>query len=347
MAEYVGIGENTYTNWKKAMYDGRKGARHINNCKYSEAERERALQAMLLHPDLSAAEVQARYLDEEGIYLGSVRFLYRLLEEHQYNRRRGSGNNKGDERPVERKPLVATAPNQVFVWDITYLYKTNPQGEYYYLYAIMDLYSRKMVHHEVHEVQSAELAASFIETAMKKTGIKKDKHGKLKLDGKAIELHSDNGAPMRGSTMIAKCCELGISCTFNRPRHSNDNAHAEASFKLLKHGHEVVIPSSFDTLDEARQWVAEYYDWYNHVHRHSSICFITPQQCYEGKGETIMQHRNQIIEEFFQEHSKQRSLNEATGKIIHWEMPKQVEVMPFYIRRSKIKDRIRAAKLDS
>ena len=84
---------------------------------------------------------------------------------------------------------------------------------------------------------------------------------------------------MRGSTMVAKCTELGIECTYNRARHSNDNAHMEASFKLLKHGHEVAIPEAFNTLKHAKNWVEQYYHWYNHNHRHSGICYITPQQC--------------------------------------------------------------------
>lgn len=132
--------------------------------------------------------------------------------------------------------------------------------------------------------------------------------------GKVLQLHSDNGAPMRCSTMVAKCLELGIACTYNRPRHSNDNAHMETSFRLLKHGHEVAIPQSFDTLSQAKEWVNQYYEWYNNIHRHSGICYITPAQCYEGKGESLMVRRNQIIDEFFKEHPEQKKLVEATGR---------------------------------
>lgn len=113
--------------------------------KYTEADKEQVLKALALNPDMSPAELQAKYLDEKGVYLGSVRWLYRLLEENKMNSDR-SGCNSGKKDSVERRTLTATAPNQVLAWDITYLYKTNPQGEYYYLYAVMDLYSRKMVH---------------------------------------------------------------------------------------------------------------------------------------------------------------------------------------------------------
>lgn len=354
MTEYLGISHNTYTNWKKSTTDCRKGAKHPNAAKYSEEDRKRALDALLLNPDLTPPEIQAKYLDEHSIYLGSVRWLYRLLEENKCNANRGATTNNEKKDTVERRTLTATAPNQVYVWDITYLYKSNPIGEYYYLYAVMDLYSRKIIHAEVHDSQTAELAAKFIETAVKKAGFIKPKKSKLNQNGvnkdifgKVLELHSDNGAPMRGSTMLSKCTELGISCTYNRPRHSNDNAHMEASFRLLKHGHEIVIPESFDSLKHAREWVNEYYDWYNNEHRHSGICYITPNNCYNGLGPSIMEHRNQVIRDFYSTHSEQEKLIKATRKTFTWEMPKSVTVMPFYTKRAKVKNIIRSKKLDS
>ena len=119
-----------------------------------------------------------------------------------------------------------------------------------------------MLHWEVHDIQLAEIAAKFIEKAVENVGFIKGDNTLIRADGrntdiygKVLELHSDNGAPMRGSTMVAKCLELGISCTYNRPRHSNDNVHMEASFRLLKHGHEVAIPQNFDTLSHAELWL--------------------------------------------------------------------------------------------
>ena len=216
MAEILGIGQNTYTNWKKSLHDKRKGSSHPNNAKYSEEERQQALEALLLNPDMSPSELQAKYLDEHGVYLGSVKWLYRLLEKIKCNSKRGTDKNSNKEDSVDRRTLE--------------------QGEYYYLYAVMDLYSRKMLHWEVHDIQSAEIAAKFIEKAVEKVGFIKGDNTLIRADGrntdifgKVLDLHSDNGAPMRGSTMVAKCLELGISCTYNRPRHSNDNAHMEGS----------------------------------------------------------------------------------------------------------------------
>lgn len=121
----------------------------------------------------------------------------------------------------------------------------------------------------------------------------------------------------------------------------------EASFRLLKHDHEVAIPQSFDTLFNARDWGDKYYDWYNNIHRHSGICYTTPSECFDGKGDKILSRRNMIIEKFFESHQKQKALVENTGKFKRWQMPKNAVVMPFYSKRSKIKNKIRATKMDS
>ena len=220
MADCLGISKNTYTNWKKGFQDKRKGAKHVNNMKYTEEERQQAYCALMLNSDVSPSELVAKYLDEKGIYLGSAKWLYRLLEEVKSNAKRGSSSNSNKDDSVERRTLTATRPNQVWIWDVTYLYKTNPLGEYFYLYAVMDLFSRNMMHWEVHNTQSADIAARFIEKAVKKIGFIKPKNEILNTDGinsdtfgNVMELYSDNGAPKRGSTMVSKCLELGISCT--------------------------------------------------------------------------------------------------------------------------------------
>ena len=220
MADCLGISKNTYTNWKKGFQDKRKGAKHVNNMKYTEEERQQAYCALMLNSDVSPSELVAKYLDEKGIYLGSAKWLYRLLEEVKSNAKRGSSSNSNKDDSVERRTLTATRPNQVWIWDVTYLYKTNPLGEYFYLYAVMDLFSRNKMHWEVHNTQSADIAARFIEKAVKKIGFIKPKNEILNTDGinsdtfgNVLELYSDNGAPKRGSTMVSKCLELGISCT--------------------------------------------------------------------------------------------------------------------------------------
>ena len=130
--------------------------------------------------------------------------------------------------------------------------------------------------------------------------------------------------------MVSKCLELGISCIYNRPTRSNDNAHMEASFRLLKYGHKILIPESFDILELARVWGDSYYDRYNNKHRHSGICYITPKVCYDGNGEELMANGNRIMEEFYERHSKQKAFAETTGKRKFWKMPEKAVVIPFY-----------------
>src|SRR5574344_101046 len=114
MAEYLGISHNIYTNWKKSTTYCRKGVKHPNAAKYSEEDRQRALKALLLNPNLTPPEIQAKYLDEHNVYLGSVRWLYRVLEEHKCKANRGSTTTNKKTATVERRTLTATAPNQVY-----------------------------------------------------------------------------------------------------------------------------------------------------------------------------------------------------------------------------------------
>ncbi len=155
-------------------------------------------------------------------------------------------------------------------------------------------------------------------------------------------LHSDNGGPMKGKTMQAMCYGLGILCTYNRPRTSNDNAQMEASFNLLKHGKIVEIPSYFTSIEQAKAWCTKYYDWYNKEHRHSAICYITPSACYHGEGEQLMEKRNKLIKAFYDDNKAMNKKRDNAGgeradkQAFIWKMPKKVEVMPFYTRRQKI-----------
>ena len=356
LCKWLGIHYNTYVNWTKNKQDGRKGAKHENNVRYLPDDVENAKEAILKNTDLTIPQLVAHYLDVRNTYLGSVRWLYNLRKGMVIPRLVGNSDNKTNKegKNVSRRTDVATAPNQVWVWDITYLFSPI-EGMYYYLYTIMDLYSRYVVHFEVHETQTAELAAECIRNAVKKQSMSlKQANVNIKgvnelENGSQLVLHSDNGSPMKGKTMQAACLSLNIQCTYSRPHHSNDNPHIEASFKLLKHGKILEIPAVFNSLEHARQWCASYYKWYNEEHRHSSICYLTPKTCYEGKGEAIMEKRNKIIEEFYAKRLGHQALRENAGgkrpnkKPYVWKMPKCAVVMPFYSRQSKVLDSIRSA----
>ena len=344
LAKLCGIERTSYYRWKKNSVDRRKGANHSNNAVYTEAMDERALKYIKTHPDLNVDELIATCLDQcdeqgrsIGWYLGSRSRVYRLMRKAQLiNQKRNGG--RGIRHNINSRRLSATAPNQVYVWDITYLYK-NIEGEYYYLYAMMDLYSRKMLCYEVHERQSDRIAATFLEHGLQNAGVIINGHitGNPNDDITVLDqlvLHSDNGAPMKGKNMLAKVTELGITTSYSRPLHSNDNAHMESSFATLKHSHSVPIPKSFSSKTEAQQWVNEFYTWYNGEHLHSGIAYITPNDCHAGKGEQILNRRNQIIAE------EQQKLGRCI-QIKGYALPKKVGLMSFAAKRKQIEKNVK------
>ena len=195
---------------------------------------------------------------------------------------------RGRAKPPQPRPApqhVAAAPNRIWVWDITYL-PTNVRGEFFYLYLMMDLFSRKIVGWQVHPVESMELSSSLLQASVEAE----------EADPKQLILHADNGGPMKGSTMLAKMRQLGILPSFSRPRVSDDNAFAEAFFRHLKYA-----PSwptkPFASLELAREWVSKFVHWYNEEHRHSGIQFVTPVQRHTGKEAEVLEARARVYAE--------------------------------------------------
>jgi transposase InsO family protein len=206
---------------------------------------------------------------------------YRILRAEKQLAQRGRAKAPKNKRP---KPLEATAPNQLWSLDITYL-STTIKGRYFYLYLIMDVYSRKIVGWEVYAEESAEHAASIARKAYLREGVA----------GKSLILHSDNGSPMKGATMLGTLQKLGVTPSFSRPSVSNDNAYSEALFKTLKY--RPCFPEKpFDSLEEARTWIAGFQQWYNEEHRHSALKFVTPGQRHRGEDVTILVQRKALYE---------------------------------------------------
>lgn len=248
------------------------------------------------------------------------------------NCRSGRGGVKHN---FNRKRLTATGPNQVWCCDITYLY-SDIEGEYFYLYAIIDLYSRLLVHVEVHKDQSDIRAAKFLEKALLKHNIAIKGHlhkGEAVNDDLVVcdrlVQHSGNGGPMNGQNMLFKMASLGVESSYSRPHQSNDNAFAELLFATLKHSHHMPIPKSFDSVASARKWVDEFANWYNNCHLHSGINFITPAQCHRGEGPAIMEKRNKII------------ANSLIPKSHKFEMPSKVSLMSFATRRKQVEKAVK------
>jgi transposase InsO family protein len=174
------------------------------------------------------------------------------------------------------------SPNQIWSWDITYL-KAPVKGEFYYLYLVLDIYSRLIVGYATHTNESPELAAELIERTAKERGIDKGQ----------LVLHSDNGGPMKGATMLATLQSLGVVPSFSRPRVSDDNPYSEAIFRTLKF--RPSFPDGrFSSKDEARAWVDRFVRWYNDEHLHSAIGFVTPRSRDEGLDGEILRQRKAV-----------------------------------------------------
>ena len=221
-------------------------------------------------------------LADKGIYIASESTFYRVLRKEKMLNHRGRS-----EAPKHNRPTTysATAPNQVYMWDITYLNGPH-KGMFYYLYLFTDLYDRSIVGWEVYEEESAELASDLIKRITLKQG---------RLTTEPLVLHSDNGSPMKGATMLATLYQLGITPSNSRPRVSNDNPYAESLFKTLKYRPNYQ-PKGFSTLEEARNWVSLFVKWYNHDHHHSGMKFLTPYQRRSGASEKILENRRLVYE---------------------------------------------------
>lgn len=277
----VGLSVRTVERWRGAHPDdAREGPHHAPANKLSLTERSVML-ATVNSPeyrDLSPNQIVPRLADL-GCYLASESTMYRVLREEDMAAHRGRA--KAPVRHV--KPVhVATGPNQVWSWDISYL-KTPVRGVFSYLYLIMDIWSRRIMGWAVHPTESAEHASDlFLATCARQC-----------LDPKGIVLHADNGGPMKGATMLVTLERLGVLPSFSRPGVSNDNPFSEALFRTLKYC--PTYPTQpFASLDAATRWVDAFVRWYNHVHQHSAIRFVTPDDRHAGREATILAQRDRV-----------------------------------------------------
>ena len=274
------ISMRTYYRWKNDdSGDKRKGSEKIIPRKLTPEEEQEIVDVSCekCFCDCNPYQIVALLLDE-GRYIASTSSFYRVLKSRGllHHRRRGRSNKKKSTPPE----LVATGPNQVFSWDITWL-KTDVNGIFFFAYMIIDVWSRKLVGWEIHTKESADISSQMFKRLSRNLNLK------------GVKLHSDNGHPMRGSTMIQTLYNLGILPSFSRPRVSNDNPFSESFFKTVKYT--AGFPSYFRDLEHARIWMADFVNWYNTEHRHSGIGLITPEQRHSGEGSKIMNKRNYVI----------------------------------------------------
>lgn len=308
----------TMQRWRKALKkrqslaDQRKAAaagRSPAN-KLSELERAKVL-AVCNTPEyrsLPPSQIVPRLADK-GEYIASESSFYRILHAADQLHRRGK--SLAPREVAKPEGYLATAPNQVWSWDITFL-AASVRGQFYRLYLMMDVFSRKIVGWEIHEDESAEHASVLLRKTCLAEGIHED----------GLVLHSDNGSPMKGATMLATLQQLGVVPSFSRPSVSDDNPYSESLFRTLKY-----VPAypgqPFESLDAARQWVYQFVQWYNAEHRHSAIKFVTPDQRHCGEDKLILKERERVYQAAKQKHPQRWS-----GDTRNWDPVKEVWLNP-------------------
>ncbi len=305
--EIAGIELRTLQRWKACdgviRGDGRPLAmRETPAHALSEAERAELL-AVANEPRFASVP-PARIvpmLADEGVYLASESSFSRVLRAHGQTTHRGRAKAPKAVRPPTTH--IATAPRQVWCWDMTYL-PAQVMGRWFYLYLILDLYSRKIVGWEVHEADHSDHAAHLVRRTALAEGI-------AALGTKPV-LHGDNGSTLKATTVLAMLNWLGIKPSYSRPRVSDDNAYAESLFRTAKYRPEFPV-KGFADLDEARTWATGFVRWYNVDHRHSGIRYVSPAQRHAGHDQAILAARHAL-------YLRARELNPArwSGDTRNW-----------------------------
>ena len=210
--------------------------------------------------------------------------MYRVLHEHDLVRERRRGHRRTGHAPPQ---VHATGPNQAWSWDISRLRGPTVRS-WFYLYVVLDIYSRKIVAWSIDAVESDKVAKRLIKTACKREGINPDQ----------LILHSDRGAQMTGNTIAELLEDLGVTRSLSRPRTSNDNPYSEANFKTVKYRPD--YPDRFESVDEARSWMRRFARWYNHDHYHSAIAYLYPNNVLAGTAAEVVAARQAVLDAAYQ-----------------------------------------------
>ena len=306
-SEDLGVSEKTLLRWTESPVDQRHGPKTEPANKLSSAERLRVISICSRREYMDKPPCQiVPLLADQGEYVASESTFYRILRAENLLAHRGKSKAPCRKKPME---LIATAPNEVYTWDITYL-KAPVLGTFYYLYMFLDVWSRKVVGWEVHENEDMIKSSRLI------TKIYNDES----LTPGSVTLHSDNGGPMKGSTMLATLQSLGIVPSFSRPRVSDDNPFSEALFKTVKYCPQYPA-GSFANLEAARAWVKTFVEWYNNEHLHSGIKFTTPMSRHNGEDVKLLEKRDLVYK-----NARQKNPNRWSGKTRDWGHVQKVEL---------------------
>jgi putative transposase len=229
--------------------------------------------------DCAPREVYATLMDE-GRYLCSWRSMYRILDEHQEVRER---RNQLRHPNYSKPELLATAPNQLWSWDITKLLGSS-KWTYYYLYVILDVFSRYVVGWMIAERESAALAEALIAQTCLRQGVEPGQ----------LTIHADRGSAMTSKPVALLLADLGVTKTHSRPHVSNDNPYSEAQFKTMKYRPD--YPSRFGSQQDARAWAKAFFDWYNREHHHTGLALLTPADVHFHRAQSVLQKRQAVLE---------------------------------------------------
>ena len=276
---------------------------------FSQAEKIKVRQELnsARFQDRSPREVYATLMDE-GRYLCSWRSMYRILNEnHEVRERRNQLRHPNYVKPE----LLATAPNQLWSWDITKLLGPS-KWTYFYLYAILDVFSRYVVGWMIAERESAALAEELISQTCARQGIQRGQ----------LTVHADRGSAMTSKPVALLLADLGVTKTHSRPHVSNDNPYSEAQFKTMKYRPD--YPTRFGCLQDARAWAAEFFDWYNRAHHHTGIALLTPADVHFRRAEAVLQKRQAVLQAAY-EKTPARFVKGAPHPI---QLPKAVWIYP-------------------
>jgi putative transposase len=308
----ISLSERTLQRWQRDVLRGDQRPMRVQtpSNKLSALERERIVAVANSEEfgHLPPGQIVPRLADR-GQYIACESTFNRVLKAENQIKHRGA------ERPAQprSKPraLSATAPDELFSWDITYL-PTRVMGIYFYLYLFMDIFSRKIVGWQIYETESSELASEVVRDICARENIAPNQ----------VVLHSDNGSPMKGATMLATLQVLGVRPSFSRPAVSNDNPFSESLFKTMKY-RPAYPQRAFETLLAARQWVGTFVQWYNHEHRHSAIRFVTPGERHAGTDTALLTQRVQVYEA-----AKARHPERWSGATRNWQPIRVVHLNP-------------------
>jgi putative transposase len=281
-AAVLGLTSRTLRRWRALA--GSDTAPRVPANRLSPDEQEAILTVCnaLEYRSLPPTQIVPRLADQ-GVYLASESSFYRVLRAHDQVQRRGRA--AAPRQVAKPQGVCATAPNGCWAWDITFL-ASSIRGQFHRLYLIEDVFSRKIVGWEVYAEESAEHASRVIQRACLAEAVHRP----------GLVLHSDNGSPMKGATMLSTLQRLGVVPSFSRPSVSDDSPYAESLFRTLKYT--PAYPNqTFASLTDARTWVARCVHWYNEEHRHSKIRFVTPGQRHRREDIAILAHRHQVYQD--------------------------------------------------